>query len=415
MYTRILYLARNKSYTLSKYFLRMSDFSPKTICILGRQPKLGLAELESLYGAEHLRPLPGAALLDLPTSELNFKRLGGTLKMAQILTVLPTDKWQDILVYLIDNIPGHMRFQPEGKFTLGLSVYGLSVSPGDLNKGLMAIKRVIRSTGKSVRIVPNKSPALNTAQVLHNKLTTKGAWELMLVRDGHHTILAQSIFVQDIEAYSARDQARPARDARVGMLPPKLAQIMINLANPPSEETILDPFCGSGVVLQEALLIGYGVIGTDLEPRMVEFSKKNIDWLKTISPSISDIAQINQGDAINYRWPENISAVVSEIYLGKPLSKMPSSEELYKIAGEVNALLKMFLENLAGQINTGVRVCLAVPAWRTKSGFVNLPILDHLTDVGYNRIDFKKVKNSELIYFREDQIVARQLIVIEKK
>jgi tRNA G10 N-methylase Trm11 len=393
----------------------MSDFKPRSLCILGRQPELGLAELESLYGWDHIKFIGPAATLDVDTKDINFKRLGGTLKLAQILTILPTTNWQDLVEYLTQQIPGHMRYQPEGKFTLGLSAYGLPVNLNDQNKALMAIKRVIRSTGKSVRIVPNKSAALNSAQVLHNKLTTKGAWELLLVRDGKQTILAQTIFVQDIEAYSARDQARPARDAKVGMLPPKLAQIMINLANPPSGETILDPFCGSGVVLQEALLMGYGVIGTDLDPRMVEFSKKNMEWLKNFAPSISGKIRIDQGDASSYKWPENLSAVVSEIYLGKPLSKAPASEELYKIAGEVNELLKRFLENIGGQINSGTRLSLAVPAWRTKSGFVNLPILDHLTDMGYNRIDFKKVKSSDLVYFREDQIVARQLIVLEKK
>jgi hypothetical protein len=199
---------------------------------LGRQPKLGMAELESLYGATHLRPLNGAALLDISTQEINFKRLGGTVKIAQVLTVLPNTNWQDILQYLTDKIPDHMQYQPSGKFTLGLSVYGLPVNLQEQNKGLMAVKRVIRSTGKSVRIVPNKTAALNSAQVLHNKLTTRGAWELILLRDGPKTILAQTIFVQDIDAYAARDQARPARDARVGMLPPKLAQIMVNLANP---------------------------------------------------------------------------------------------------------------------------------------------------------------------------------------
>jgi hypothetical protein len=36
--------------------------------------------------------------------------------------------------------------------------------------------------------------------------------------------------VQDIDAYAERDFERPMRDAFVGMLPPKLAQIMLNLA-----------------------------------------------------------------------------------------------------------------------------------------------------------------------------------------
>jgi tRNA G10 N-methylase Trm11 len=393
----------------------MSEFTPKSIAILGRQPKLGIAELESLYGANHLRPLHDAALLDVPTQDISFKRLGGTLKLGQILTVLPNTKWQDILQYLLDKVPEHMQYQPAGKFTFGLSVYGLPVGLAEQTKGLMAIKRVIRATGKSVRVVPNKTASLNSAQVLHNKLTTKGAWELLLVRDGPRTILAQTIFVQDIEAYAGRDQARPARDARVGMLPPKLAQTMINLANPPAGGLVLDPFCGTGVVLQEALLIGFKVFGTDLEPRMIDYSRENLDWLsKNYSLPASSYSLI-QGDATNHKWPNDVSALVSEIYLGRPLAKTPASEELHKIANDVNTIFKKFLNNLGAQIKPGTRACLAVPAWRTKNGFVNLPALDNLSDLGYNQLDFKHAGRSDLIYFREDQTVARQLIVIEKK
>jgi tRNA (guanine10-N2)-dimethyltransferase len=393
----------------------MSEFKPKTLAILGRQPKLGLAELESLYGERHIRALENAAILDLPTQEIAFKRLGGTIKLAQILTTLPNNNWQSILQYLIDKIPEHMQFQPAGKFTLGISVYGLRVPLSEQIKGLMTIKRSIRSTGKSVRIIPNKAPALNSAQVLHNKLTTKGAWELLLVKDGPKTILAQTIFVQDIEAYGARDQARPARDARVGMLPPKLAQTMVNLANPPKEGVVLDPFCGTGVLLQEAILMGYSVLGTDLEERMIEYSKKNLVWLIKNYDLESIDYHLEQGDATNHNWPDNISAVASEIYLGRPLTKVPPSEDLYKIAGDVNTIFKKFLHNLAPQIKPGTRLALAVPAWRTKNGFVNLPALDNLSDLGYNQLDFRSAASKELVYFREDQVVARQLIVLEKK
>jgi tRNA G10 N-methylase Trm11 len=235
------------------------------------------------------------------------------------------------------------------------------------------------------------------------------------MRDGPKTILAQTIVVQDIEAYAARDQARPARDARVGMLPPKLAQIMINLTNPSEEAVILDPFCGTGVVLQEALLMGYKGIGTDLEPRMVEYATRNLDWLANNHSLSPTLYSLSQGDATDYNWPNNISAVVSEIYLGRPLGSIPNSEELHKIANDVNTIFKKFLSNLGPQIKPGTRLCLAVPSWKTKNGFIHLPALDNLSNLGYNQLDFKSAKQSDLLYFREDQIVARQLIVLERK
>src|SRR5690606_35926256 len=129
-------------------------------------------------------------------------------------------------------------------------------------------------------VVPNTELMLNSAQVLYNQLTSPLGMELLLVRNGGKILLAQTVAEQDIDAYSARDQQRPKRDAKVGMLPPKLAQIIINLASGKLKltpgETLLDPFCGTGVILQEAKLIGYDIYGSDLESRMVKYTKENL-------------------------------------------------------------------------------------------------------------------------------------------
>lgn len=388
---------------------------PKSLCILGRQPQLGLAELESLYGAEHIFPLIGAALLDIEVRDISFRRLGGTIKLAKVLNILPTTHWSELEKYLVENVPQHLKYLPNGSFTLGLSVYGLRVPVSTINRSLLKLKKLIRKNGRRTRVVPNKTPELNSAQVLHNKLTSKGAWELLLVADGKQTILAQTMFVQDIEAYAARDQARPKRDARVGMLPPKLAQIIINLAKPPSGSVVLDPFCGSGVILQEALLMGFDVIGTDNDPRMAEFAKANIEWLKNRHPEISAEVRIELADATSHHWPAGIGAVASEAHLGPPLKSKPSAEDLKPIISDVNETLEGFLANLAGQVNSGSRLCLAIPAWRVKNGdFVYLPLIDHLPHLGYNQLALKHVEPQVLVYFRENQMVARQLIILVK-
>lgn len=396
----------------------MKDFESKSLAIFGRLPSLSVAELERLYGAEHIKPIAGAALLDIDAFEIGFKRLGGTVKLSRVLTVLPTTKWQDLEKFLVQNIPQHLQNVPEGTFTLGVSLYGLNVPVPAINRSLMALKKVIRKTGRSIRVVPNKTPDLNSAQVLHNKLTTKGAWELILMRDGMQTILAQTVFVQDIDAYAARDHARPKRDARVGMLPPKLAQTMINVATGPVKPdpkfTLLDPFCGTGVVLQEALLMGFSVIGTDKEPRMVEYSRINIDWLRQKYPNITGEALIEVADATNHKWTK-IDAIATETYLGRPFSHFPAPDVLREVVQDVNTIHRKFLANLAPQLEKGKTLCLAVPAWRKPSGeLIHLPVIDHLTDMGYNYLDLKHVARSELIYYREDQTVARQLLALVK-
>lgn len=395
---------------------------------------MGLAELESLYGAEHVRRLGGAALLDIPAEEINFKRLGGTIKTARILARFPYSNWTSLTKYMETEIPKHLQHTPDGKFTFGLSAYGLKITPAEINHAALEIKKIIKKSGRSVRVVPNKSLELSSAQVLHNKLTHKGSWELLLIADGPRTILAQTLFVQDIEAYAARDQARPARDAKVGMLSPKLAQIIINLAvgqigrwqmvdgrwaktpttNYELQTTMLDPFCGTGVVLQEALLMGYNVIGTDIDERMADYAKKNIQWLIKKYPEISGHVSMEIADATVYKWPR-FTAVASEVYLGRPLSKLPDGTNLNKIIADTNTIIEKFLKNLISQLKPKQRICLALPAWRKPSGqLIHLPVVAKLTDMGYNIVKFKHVRSEDLIYFRENQIVARELLVLNK-
>jgi tRNA G10 N-methylase Trm11 len=417
----------------------------QSVMVLGRQPELGLAELESLYGADKLRPVdakkgagPPAVVVDVDPCLLAFERLGGSVKFCKLLTTLETTEWGEIEKFLVGVSPGHSERLPEGKLLLGLSVIGLHVPLKRLEATGLSIKKAVRKTGRPVRLVPNKAPELNAAQVIHNKLAGPNGWELVFIGDGKRTIVAQTVKVQDIESYTERDRGRPKRDAKVGMLPPKLAQIIINLASGPlPEETLsnicdipadqeiplyrfekqlLDPFCGTGVLLQEAALMGYDVYGTDLEPRMIDYSERNLAWLAGRRRLPAVCCRLEQGDATSYTWKEPVDLVAAETYLGRPFTARPDAETLARTVSECNLIIKKFLKNIGAQLKPGTRLALAMPAWRTAPGrFKELPLIDQIGDLGYNRTSFEHVRDEQLFYYREGQIVARQLIVITRK
>lgn len=388
----------------------------QSLFILGRQPALGLAELESLYGSAKITPVSDSAVIvDIEPSEVRFARLGGMIKFCKVLTTLETTNWKEIQKFLENVAPEHAKSLPEGKLRLGLSVYDIHVSQKQMMATGLELKKLIKKDGRSVRYVPNVEPALNSAQVLHNQLTQKLGWEIIFVRDGSKTIVAQSIAVQDIDRYATRDQGRPKRDSRVGMLPPKLAQIIINLANPATGSTVLDPFCGTGVILQEASLMGYNAYGSDLEARMVEYSQANIDWLAE-NYALPDIQfTIEKGDATDHTWSPLPNVIACETFLGRPLSSLPDRQTLQKIVQDCDTIHTKFLKNLAKQTKPGFRMCIAVPAWSMRNGFVHLPTLDKLSSLGYNRIKFVHASQEELVYHRTDQIVGRELVVLERK
>lgn len=409
----------------------------QSIFILGRQPALGLAELESLLGSETLSKIgDNAALADVNPQDVNFARLGGSTRLAKLLTYLPYTDWKQIEAYIAQELPKHVCCLAPGKIRFGLSIYGLKTNTNQINTSALAMKKVVKNAGRSIRVVPNKTPELNTAQVLHNRLAETLGMELLLIKDGDRTVLAQTVAVQDIEAYTARDQARPKRDARVGMLPPKLAQIIVNMAGshtlsstglrPTAEETanarlihpdpskLLDPFCGTGVVLQEALLMGYDAYGTDIEERMIDYSHENLDWLATKQNVAGKTYLLETGDATNYTW-QSFDVIACETYLGRPFSALPPARILDEVMRDVDVIHRKFLKNVASQTNTGFRMCIAVPAWKSKSGFKHLKTLDSLEELGYTRVSFVHASNEDLLYYRESQIVARELVVLIRK
>lgn len=390
----------------------------QSVLILGRQPALGIAEAESLFGADAITPFSRESiLLAIPVQDIPFSRLGGSTRAAKVLTYIESTDWNTIEKYLETELPKHTCCLPEGKVKLGLSVYGLQVNVRRLNATGLTLKKAVKNDGRSVRVVPNKELELNTAQVLHNQLTGPTGMELLLIRDRNRTLLAQTMYVQDIEAYAARDQARPARDAKVGMLPPKLAQIITNLSNPDDGAVVLDPFCGTGVVLQEALLMGYDVAGTDLEPRMIDYSIRNINWLTKVSTfDVHAKAQtIEVGDATAHQWIPTPSAIACETYLGRPFASEPKPDVLREIMQDVDTIHRKFLQNVAKQTQSGLRMCIAVPAWFTKNGVRHLKTLDSLEELGYNRVSFVHADTRDLIYHRENQVVGRELVTLIRK
>lgn len=407
----------------------------QSLLTLGRQPALGLAELESLFGSSSLTSLgPQAVLVDIDPANLFFDRLGGAVKLCRVMYSFEAANWRQVEKQLLHAVPRHVTSLPEGKLQLGLSVQGFDLNLRQLEATGLSLKKAIRKTDRSVRLIPNKDLELNSAQVHHNKLTGPTGLELVIVSDGDRTVIAQTVAVQDIASYTYRDRERPRRDARVGMLPPKLAQILINLAvgrltadsvpmatdSAPSDQIILDPFCGTGVLLQEAALMGYTPYGTDLEQRMIDYSAVNLDWLNQQYHLglPANFTRLAKADATNFIWEQPIHVVAGETYLGKPFTSPPAAEALAQTVADCNLIIKKFLRNIYAQIPSGTRFALAIPAWATKNGpqpFKFLPLVDQISDLGYNRISFEHAGNDELIYFRPDQYVARQLLIIAKK
>jgi tRNA G10 N-methylase Trm11 len=387
-------------------------------CLLGRQPELSIAELEQVYGSANVTRFSDDVAV-VSSQQLDVQRLGGTVKAAKVIADIESADWSGVSRQLVRHYLETLKHF-EGKLTLGISVYGKTVKPRDVQRTGLTLKQAMKKRGQSVRLIPNDDSALSSATSHHNKLgLSDNKREICVFYGPKNVLVTESVGTQNITALAKRDQGRPKRDAFVGMLPPKLALLMVNLSGVSElsdvrPHYILDPFCGTGVVLQEAALLGFDVYGSDLSEKMIDYSKQNMEWLAGMH-EIGD-ARIEQGDAIEHRWDtSNLAAVVAETYLGQPFSAPPAQDKLDKVTRICNEIITKFLKNLGSQLESGTPLCVAVPAWRDSAGHMtHLPLTKNIQALGYDWQTLEHADVERLAYFREDQVVARQLLILRK-
>ena len=294
-------------------------------------------------------------------------RLGGTTKLVAIKGVAPTPE------EAVDALVAPVKRSTQVDF--GVSVYGKA----DATRLAGRAKRKLKANGVASRFVPVKR-ALSTAQVLHNNLVKNGyEWCLFESTDGWH--YGRTVWIQDLEGFAKRDYGKPSSDAKRGMLPPKLARTMVNLASLKPKHTIYDPFCGSGVLLMEALLLGYSAYGSDISPQAVADTRKNVGWIKkqhAVRATKEAVADAS------FPLPFNdADAIVTEGYLGHPLRQAVSYAEIMIEAKTVTSLMLKFFEQAAKVQQPGQRLVVTLPSWKLANGLQRLPVVDQAKALGY--------------------------------
>lgn len=392
------------------------------IIILGREPELSVAELIAVagrFGAPLSLGFLGNSLVKATgeLSQVMLDSLAGTIKVAEILGEIDIDKNQ-IISYLKKSLP------EMGRCEFGISWYGDKV-PGWLTAVGLQIKNDLKNEERHIRFVTSRTSTLSSVVVKKNKLLPPAGFEFMLVPQNNKLIVSRTIWVQDFESWSERDYGRPERDARVGMLPPKLARLMVNLAQASEGAGVLDPFCGSGTVLQEAALLGYRhLVGVDVDSQGVDRTRANFSWLKQHSPQVSEpalmVADINKITSVLNN--STFEAVVTEPYLGPPLRGHESQARLEQIHRELTEFYRSALKALAKVVKNNGRIVMVWPVLRFGNKNLALPLLNELKSLELKQVDFLPAQapaewrndRKTLWYFRPDARVIREIVVLQK-
>lgn len=390
--------------------------------IFGNHPSLSLAELVSCY-PDIKKPILGHnfAIFEhdwKPDSAMNL--LGGTVKLGQIIKIL------DISEASPQAVADLMGQGSEiSSLDFGCTIYANSQKTRTKYKNYpIQIKKALRAKGWSVRWVTGKGQeTLSPAAVAKCRLTTPPNADLCLFFAQNKIFIGQTQQVQNADAWSLRDYGRPFRNDKAGMLPPKLARIMVNLTGVKHQDTILDPFCGSGTILMEAALATKSehLIGSDIEDKQIHDSIKNTDWL--IKEKIlhskeqtrfkfftSDVKQLAR-----HLPAKSINCVVSEGWLGPPLHGHEDAREVRKNAEKISDLWEKALTHIKPLLKKGARLVIIIPSFRVGRETIFPPVIQKFLQLGYKMINPIAEYNADTIlyYERTGQHLRRNIYILK--
>ncbi len=368
---------------------------------LGNTPELSRVELESLLPTAELTSLAENVIaVELPDDEAANTLVdtsGGLIKAARLLETLPHDTSDEILQEKIIEFLINLDLK---KFKFGLAEWGrdhleaLSVA---------SVKKELLAQGLKVRYLEGPRTGLSSSILSHQSLA-----EIIVFQNEDSIFLALTVAVQDIDAWTLRDRGKPYADRRKGLLPPKVARMMVNCALGGTDKptgVLYDPFCGSGTVLIEALVRGSHVAGSDLDQEASSGTRTNIAWmvdrLKLDSAAVGNIFMSDATQVTADRIGRKVQYIVTEPFLGKPT---PTSVQL---PGIFKGLEKLYLGSFKAWtriLTPGATIVMIFPLVVDGKNTYSLEsLIDKLAPFGYTTL------HEPVVYHRPQAIVQRQI------
>lgn len=374
-------------------------------CLLGSTPELSLAEIQALTGTEAVLLHPQIAQVTLPaglTPEVFFERSGGIIKYFKPLQVLTGEASEpdSVKETLISELS-----QYGGKVTFGLAELGRDHLP---LFDLAELKALLKQKDVTARYIDGPRTGLSASVLLHHR----NVIEILLVSTDEGVIMAETRGVQDIDNWTRRDRSKPYADRKKGMLPPKVARMLLNIglgqlgvsaATPDVDRAsirVYDPFCGTGTVLMEAAVQGCSVVGSDSDPDSVTGSQKNLAWLQH-TYELQAAEEWVLGDVAHAQPRKPIDLIVTEPFLGK---QTPRTEQLPSI---FKGLEKMYLgafKHWQSVLKPGAVVVMILPRVVTpKQTYRCQTLIDKLPDLRYTTL------SGPTLYYRPQAVVEREV------
>lgn len=365
---------------------------------LGNTPDFSLLELRTLYPGDFNLVAKEVASYSSELDLSGLSRLGGTRKVAQELATVGLADLTSKLTELIQADPAK---------NIAVTDYT------DLGMERSVFHAIKSGVERSIRFVSLETTEHELLMLSHQHVS-----EFNLLPSGSlpagnagNIIIAKTCWIYDAQDWVSRDRNKPYRDIKRGMLPPKVARIMVNLATKgQSGLTLADPFCGTGTVLMEAMMVGCHVIGSDTNPDAITGSKSNLAWLASTPNLQSTTYDLQMADATHFSETlPKVDCIATEPYMGPLLDERnPSTlEKIKNIAKGLDKLYRGAFKSFLPALPVGGRVVMSIPSFHVYNRVIPTISIDTLSSLGYNHL-------ATVPYAKPGAAVVRNITILEK-
>jgi tRNA G10 N-methylase Trm11 len=195
---------------------------------------------------------------------------------------------------------------------------------------------------------------------------------------------------------------------------------MINITGVKKGDVVLDPFCGFGTILQEALMLGMKPIGVDIDAKCVSATQKNLSWIKKTAGTPLQSDHVMMGDAthLGSLIPEqSVDAIVTEPILLPRLLRSPSVKKARSILATTESLYNTAIQEMAKTLKVTGKLALIAPFIVTSNGNRERLNLDRaFSDAGFRKF---KIQGTHLtspitMITKREFRISRELHFLEK-
>ena len=371
---------------------------------LGRNPELSLQEIISFFeargieGKYHMEQnIVCFSIQETIDPEELINKLGGTIKIGKASI---KEKNQEKFIEAIEKSSLYSGEEDKLKFTI--TQYPMETEGGESDMAI-TIKGILYAYFKTEGIKAYfKQPSGNPTESMKFDIE----YFAVLLEGVYHFGIIEAVY--DAKDAEFRDMHKPFRRSEYA-ISPRIAKMLINLSGAIEGSILLDPFCGVGTIMQEALLSNINVIGSDVDPGIIENCKRNLAWLNK-TYQIHANAKVFTSNAIDVPivLKERVDSIASEPFLIPLITYTPKKKEARKMLNKAKYVYIITLNELKKVLKDGGRIALSLPVMKTREGNESLNIEDICKETNL------KLIAGPLSESRKDQRVARELIILEK-